>query len=307
MIKQNTKQLIFIVGPTAVGKTDLALALAESLQTVILSADSRQCYREMSIGTAKPGPEELLRVPHYFIDSHSINEDFSAGDFERQALILLDELFNKYQQIVVVGGSGLFVNALSQGLDDLPKAKPGVREKWNERYLEHGISVLQEELAKTDPEYFAEVDIHNPQRLIRALEVYESSGRPFSFFRKKNSRSRPFETCKYALNMDRALLYDRINRRVDEMDKRGLLEEVRSLMPYRNRPALLTVGYREVFEFIEGSIETWEGTLDKIKQNTRRYAKRQITWFTKDPETVWLDADLPVEKLTRQILENQKS
>lgn len=286
ILKTSTKSLIAVVGPTAVGKTAMAIQLAEHLQTVILSADSRQFYREMTIGTAKPGPDELARVPHYFIDSHPVDHHLSAGDYEREALTLLDELFEKHSQIVLVGGSGLYVDALRRGLDDLPSPKPGVREKWNAFYAAQGIEALQQALERVDPAYYEVVDLYNPQRLIRALEVYESTGKPFSSFWTSTQNQRPFQTIMVGLNMEREALYQRINERVDQMMADGLLEEVRSLRKYRHLPALKTVGYAELFDHLDGRM-TWAEATEKIKQNTRRFAKRQLTWFRKDPETVW--------------------
>lgn len=264
----------------------MAIQLAEHLQTVIVSADSRQFYHEMTIGTAKPSPAELARVPHYFIDSHPVEQHLSAGDYEREALTLLERLYEQYDQLVLVGGSGLYVDALRRGLDDLPSPKPGVREKWNTFYKEQGIEALQQRLAEVDPAYYAEVDRHNPQRLIRALEVFESTGKPFSSFRKNSTNQRPFQTIMIGLNMEREALYQRINERVEQMMANGLLEEVRRLTPYRDLPALKTVGYAELFDYLDGRLTLAEAT-EKIKQNTRRFAKRQLTWFRKDPEMAW--------------------
>lgn len=281
-------RLICIVGPTAVGKTAVAIQVAQALDTVILSADSRQFYQEMCIGTAKPTPDELEKVTHYFIDSHHITANLSAGDYEREALSLLDELFVKHPQIVLVGGSGLFIHALLKGLDDLPSVSEEIREKWNRLFAEKGIHYLQEALAEADPDYYAEVDLSNPQRLIRALEVWEGTGQAFSRFRKKRASSRPFETLLIGLDMDRSQLYDRIHLRVDQMMADGLLDEVRSLWTHRDLPALKTVGYAELFAHLDGRF-TLEEAVEKIKQNTRRYAKRQLTWFRKDPETRWFE------------------
>lgn len=286
--KMATKKhrLIGIVGPTAVGKTAVAIQIARALGTVILSADSRQFYREMSIGTAKPTPLELKEAPHYFIDSHHITANLSAGDYEREALNLLDSLFLSHPQIVLVGGSGLFVQALQHGLDDLPQVAASIREKWNRCFAEKGITYLQEALAKADPVYYEEVDRNNPQRLIRALEVHEATGQAFSSFRKKKTSSRKFETLLIGLDMDRETLYERINHRVDQMMADGLLAEVQRLWAHRELPTLKTVGYAELFEHLDGQI-TLEEAVEKIKQNTRRYAKRQLTWFRKDPEIRW--------------------
>lgn len=296
-------RLIAVVGPTAVGKTKVAIEIARSLQTVVLSADSRQFYREMSIGTAKPSADELRAAPHYFIDSHEITANLSAGDFEREALERLEVLFEQFPQVVLVGGSGLFVDALRHGLDDLPRPLAGVREKWNQLFAEQGIEPLQQALAAADPLYYKEVDLQNPQRLIRALEVWESTGKPFSSFRKRDaseaskegevnesaeSNPRPFDTLMIGLDMDRERLYERINERVELMMQSGLLDEVRSLYHHRHLSALKTVGYAELFDYLDGKMSL-EEAVEKIKQNTRRYAKRQLTWFRKDPDTQWFD------------------
>jgi tRNA dimethylallyltransferase len=280
------RQLIALVGPTAVGKTAAGVALAQQLKTVILSADSRQFYREMHVGTAKPTADEQAGIPHYFIDSHSINNPFSAGDYEREALQLLQQLFPSYPHILLVGGSGLFVDALCRGLDDLPQPAPGVREYWNQFFQEKGIAALQNRLQEVDPVYFQQVDIANPQRIIRALEVYESTGVPFSTYRKNQVDARPFSTLKLGLTLPREELYDRINRRVLQMMDGGLLQEVEKLMPYRHLPACQTVGYAELFAYLEGKTSLDEA-IAKIQQNTRRYAKRQMTWFKKDLNTRW--------------------
>lgn len=285
-LKTDTKTLIAIVGPTAVGKTAVALQLAENLNTVILSADSRQFYKELSIGTAKPSTFELARVKHYFINSHQIKDNLSAGEYEREAIALLNKLFLIYNQVVLVGGSGLFVDAVRRGLDDLPTPKPGVRDKWNQLFLDEGITPLQNELLKTDPHYYAEVDTQNPQRLIRALEVWESTGQTFSSFRKNKLSARAFNTIMIGMDMERSQLYDRINERVDQMMEAGLLEEVRELIQYQHLPALKTVGYAELFTYLDGHIPL-AGAIEKIKQNSRKYAKRQLTWFRKDTTTRW--------------------
>ena len=282
------KSLVCVVGPTAIGKTAQGIELARALDTVVLSADSRQFYREMDIGTAKPSQEELATVHHYFINSHSVIAEYSAGDFEREALALLADLFIHRDVVVLVGGSGLFVDAVCQGLDDLPKPSPGIRSRLNELHGDKGLAHLQEMLKAIDPVYYGEVDIHNPQRVIRALEVYESTGKPFSYFRRQQVTARPFQVIKIGLNADRELLYQQINMRVDRMMERGLLEEVKSLLPYRNRPPLQTVGYAELFDYLD-DLCTLEAAVDKIKQNTRRYAKRQLTWFRKDQEIQWFE------------------
>lgn len=285
---ESEKRLIVIVGPTAVGKTTMAIAVSQALNTVVLSADSRQFYREMSIGTAKPSPSERAAVPHYFIDTLSIHDDYSAGDYEQDALKVLEVLFAERDQVVLVGGSGLFVDAVCVGLDQLPKPQPGVRDRLNAWHKEAGLEALQERLREVDPIYYAEVDIDNSQRVIRALEVYESTGKPFSSFRQRDLAKRPFRTIFIGLNAERATVYERINRRVDQMMESGLLDEAKALYPFRNRPPLLTVGYTELFDYFDGktSLET---AVERIKQNTRRFAKRQLTWFRRREETAWFE------------------
>lgn len=284
------KKLIVITGPTAVGKTAAAIKLAQQLNTEIISADSRQFYREMSIGTAKPDAKELLQARHHFINSHSITDNFTVGDFEKQALQLLDELFKTRDEVIMVGGSGLFIQAVTQGFDELPAADRSIRANLNQEFTEKGIEHLQERLKSADPIYYTQVDLNNPQRLVRALEVFEATGKPFSSYRKATINKRPFEIIKIGLNLPREVLYDRINQRVDAMVKEGLVEEVRSLLPYRHLNALNTVGYSELFDYFDDK-KTLDIAIGLIKQNTRRFAKRQITWFGKDKEIKWLMAD----------------
>jgi len=299
----SAKTLVCVVGPTAIGKTAVSVQLAQHFQTVILSADSRQFYREMTIGTAKPSEEELAAVPHYFINSHHVTDDYSAGAFERDALLLLTDLFLQHDVVVLVGGSGLFVNAICEGLDDLPKPLPGVRDRLNDLHRERGLEYLRSLLEKVDPSYFKEMDNQNPQRVIRALEVYESTGLPFSHFRRGQMVVRPFDVLKVGLRTDRERLYQQINARVEDMVAAGLLKEVQSLLPYRDKPPLQTVGYAELFDYLDGQC-TLAQAVDKIKQNTRRYAKRQLTWFRKDNATTWFEpADIAgiIAHVTSQI------
>jgi len=284
------KTLIVIAGPTAVGKTAIAIQVAKHYNTVVLSADSRQFYREMSIGTAKPDADELAAVKHHFIDSHSIKENFSVGDFEKQALALLDELFKEYDAVVMAGGSGLYIKAVCEGFDNLPVADPGIRHKLNQDFTELGIRHLQERLKEVDPGYYEQVDIQNPQRLIRALEVFETTGKPISYYRKSTVNKRPFNVVKIGLNLPRDILYQKINYRVDKMIELGLIDEVKSLIPHRSLNALNTVGYSELFDHFDGNIDL-ESALELIKQNTRHFAKRQLTWFRKDKDIHWLEAD----------------
>ena len=284
------KTLIVIAGPTAVGKTAIAIQVAKHYNTVVLSADSRQFYREMSIGTAKPDADELAAVKHYFIDSHSIQENFSVGDFEKQALALLDELFKEYDTVVMAGGSGLYIKAVCEGFDNLPVADRGIRHRLNQDFTEFGIRHLQERLKEVDPDYYEQVDIQNPQRLIRALEVFETTGKPISYYRKSTVNKRPFNIVKIGLNLPRDILYQQINYRVDKMMELGLIDEVKSLIPHRNLNALNTVGYSELFDYFDGNTDL-ESALELIKQNTRHFAKRQLTWFRKDKDMHWLEAD----------------
>ncbi len=277
-----------MVGPTAVGKTALAIQLAQHYKTVVLSADSRQFYREMNIGTAKPDSSELNAVPHYFIDSHSVESVYSAGDFERDALQLLQELFQTHDQVILVGGSGLFVRALTEGLDDLPQAPKEIRDRLNQQLADDGLAKLQDRLKAIDPEHYAVMDFQNPQRVVRALEVFETTGNSIAFYQKGKQSARDFDVVTIGLNTDRAFLYERINKRVDKMMHDGLLGEAKELQAFRHHPALQTVGYAELFDHFDGKISL-EDAVDKIKQNSRRYAKRQITWFKKYGSTHWFE------------------
>jgi tRNA dimethylallyltransferase len=284
------KTLIVIAGPTASGKTVAGIAAAQHFNTVVVSADSRQFYREMSIGTAKPSAEELAAVRHYFVNNLSITEKFTAGDYEKQCLALLDELFQSHDPVVLVGGSGLFIKAVCEGFDEFPDTKPGVRERLNGLFSEKGIVYLQEQLKVADPVYFAQVDLNNSQRIIRALEVYESTGKPYSTFLVSEINQRPFKSIKIGLSLPRDVLYQRINDRVDVMVRQGLIGEVQSLLPYRHLNALATVGYSELFDHFDGKTDL-ETAISLIKQNTRRFAKRQLTWFNRDEEMIWVQAD----------------
>jgi tRNA dimethylallyltransferase len=290
--EQQAKTLIVIEGPTAAGKTAIAIKLAQQLKTEIISADSRQFYREMSIGTAKPTDKELAAAKHHFINSHSIIENFTVGDFEKQSMQLLDELFKTNDKVIMAGGSGLFIQAVTKGFDDLPIADPAIRTRLNQVFTEKGIQFLQDQLKIADPDYYNQVDLNNPQRLIRALEVFETTGKPFSSYRKAATNKRPFRCVKIGLDLPREFLYKRINQRVDDMIDQGLIEEARSLLPYRHLNALNTVGYSELFDYFDGNTDLNTG-IELIKQNTRRFAKRQLTWFRKDKEIKWLSADDP--------------
>ncbi len=277
-MNQKKKYLLVIAGPTAIGKTKLAIELAKHYKTVILSADSRQFYREMNIGTAKPKLNELEEVKHYFINNKSVGELFGAGHFEKEAIPMLDELFKEHPLIIVVGGSGLYIDALLNGVDEFEAVPYAFRNQLNEEFKTSGFTYLQKELQSKDPSYFSKVDIQNPQRVIRALEVIRYTGKPFSSFLKKQEVKRNFIPIKIALNTNRDKLYENINSRVDQMMKEGLLEEVKQLAAYKKVNALKTVGYKELFEYLDGHCSLQEA-IDKIKQHTRNYAKRQITWF----------------------------
>ena len=280
------KTLITIAGPTAIGKTALAIEVARHYQTEIISADSRQFFKEMSIGTAKPNAQELAAAPHHFVNSHSIHDTFTVGDFEKQAIQKIEELFQKHDVLVMVGGSGLYVNAVLYGFDELPKADEELRNQLNQQLAYQGIEPLQKQLQELDPVYYQEVDIQNPQRIIRALEVCISSGKPFSSFRKTESKKRSFNSIIIGLDMEREKLYNRINQRVDLMMQEGLLAEVKSLQEFQHLNALKTVGYSEILNYLNGEW-TLDFAIDKIKQNTRNFAKRQLTWFRKNEGIVW--------------------
>ncbi|PIB23840.1 tRNA (adenosine(37)-N6)-dimethylallyltransferase MiaA [Maribacter sp. 4U21] len=284
------KVLISVVGPTAIGKTKLAILLAEYFQTEIISADSRQFFKEMSIGTAVPSDEELAAVPHHFIQNKSIMEFYSVGDFEKEALQKLKELFQKKAVVVMVGGSGLYVNAVTKGLDEFPKIAEGIRTDLNKELETLGLEHLQTKLKALDPEYYSKVAIENPHRIIRALEVCISSGKPYSSFLKSSSKQRDFKVLSIGINAERSVIYERINARVDVMMEEGLLNEVTRLEPYRALNALQTVGYKELFQYLD---ENWdlEFAISEIKKNTRRFAKRQLTWFKKTEGIKWVPHD----------------
>lgn len=273
--------LIVLSGPTASGKTRFAIQLAQHYNTVIVSADSRQFFREMTIGTAKPDAEELAAVPHYFINSHSVEKDYSVGQYEAEALELLQGLFKKQEVVILTGGSGLYLKAVCEGLDTFPEVPKSVQAGVEADYENYGLPYLQEALKEADPEYYAKVDLDNPHRLLRALSVCRGSGQPFSSFRQKAAAKRPFRPIYLQLQWPRATLYNRINQRVDLMMSAGLLEEARLLYPKRHLTALQTVGYQELFDYFDQKTSL-EEAVALIKRNTRRYAKRQLTWFRRD-------------------------
>ncbi|MGJ8666372.1 MAG: tRNA (adenosine(37)-N6)-dimethylallyltransferase MiaA [Patiriisocius sp.] len=292
--------LVCVVGATAIGKTALAIEIAKAFSTEILSADSRQFYKEMRIGTAVPSTEELSEVPHHFIQHKSIFETYTVGDFEREALLKLSELFKEHSVVVMVGGSGLYVDALVKGLDTFPKINKEVRDALNAELTENGLKKLQTELEHVDPSQFNSIDIHNPRRVIRALEVYRSSGKPYSSFLNQNKNNRDFDTIFIGLNAERSIIYDRINRRVDLMIDGGLIDEAKSLLEHKDLNALQTVGYRELFQFFDGNL-TKEKAIEEIKKNTRRFAKRQGTWFKKNQEIEWFDYEVDISEVIATI------
>ena len=280
--------LITIVGPTAIGKTALSIKLAQHFNSDIISCDSRQFYKEMCIGTAVPDTDELAAAKHHFIQNRSVFEDYNVGSFEKDTLLKLDELFEKNAIQVMVGGSGLYVDAVLKGLDYFPKVTPEIRQELTKELETEGIESLQKKLKELDSTSYEEIAIDNPQRLIRALEICIGSDKPYSYFKNKEKAPRNFKSIKVGLNADRAIIYDRINRRVDIMIENGLLEEAKLVYPHKNLNALQTVGYRELFEYFDGNCNL-EFAISEIKKNTRRFAKRQLTWFRKDPEIIWFD------------------
>ncbi len=299
--------LISIVGPTAIGKTALSIELAKYFTTEIISADSRQFFKEMSIGTAKPSADEMQNIKHHFIDSHSISEEYNVGKYETEAIELLDDLFKKKEIVIMVGGSGLYVDAVCKGLDELPEAQPEIRNNISTLLQEKGIEALQELLKKLDNDYYQQVDLMNPQRLSRALEVCLSTGKPYSQMRLGKEKKRNFEPIKVGLNTSRETLYENINKRVDKMMEQGLLDEVKKLINYKNKNALQTVGYKELFDYIENKT-TLNEAVELIKQHTRNFAKRQLTWFKRDEEIQWFEPD-EKEKIIAYIdtiIKNQK-
>lgn len=280
--------LLVVAGPTAIGKTALGIQLAEHFKTEIISADSRQFYKEMAIGTARPSGEELARVRHHFVASHSIHEELNVGHFEREALQLLEQLFQLHKVVVMVGGSGLYIKAVCNGLDDLPLRNEKIREMLKEQLQTEGIKKLQQQLNELDPEHYNQIDLSNPQRLIRALEVCLTSGEKFSAMRKGNKQRRPFHIIKIGLNTDRDTLYQHINSRVDRMMQEGLFGEAQALYPLKHLNALQTVGYTELFDHLEGKTSL-QKAVELIKQHTRNFAKRQLTWLRKDKEIAWFE------------------
>jgi tRNA dimethylallyltransferase len=281
------KHLIVLVGPTAVGKTALGIELAQHFGTEIISADSRQMYRELDIGTAPPSEQELKLVKHHFVKNKSVTDYYNASMFEVEVLNLLEQLFQKLDVVLLVGGSTLYIDALCYGIDDLPAVDMTLREQLMQQYREEGITFLRAKLKMLDPEHYQKVDLSNPNRMLKAIEVSLMTGKPYSSLLTATRKEREFNLIKVGLNRDRAELFDRINMRVDQMVQNGLVDEVKSLEAFREYNALKTVGYREVFEYLDGKV-TLEQAIEQVKTNTRRYAKRQLTWFSRDKEMPWL-------------------
>lgn len=290
------KKLILITGPTASGKTSLAIKVARRFHTSIISADSRQCFREMNIGVAKPTAEELAAVKHYFINSHSIHDNVNAVVFAEYAQQALDEIFTQNDVAVMAGGTGLYIRAFTEGLDDIPDIDPEIRSGIIQQYETNGMPWLQDQLQSIDPAYYAKGEMQNPQRMMRALEVKQATGKSILEFQKRKvnagnagtaEKKSPYDIIKYAIDVPRAELYSKINLRVDQMMEDGLLDEVKSLLRFRQLNALQTVGYSELFEYLDGNTSL-ASAIEKIKQNTRRYAKRQLTWLRKETDIHWL-------------------
>lgn len=294
------KKLIAVVGPTGIGKTALAIQIATHYDTEIISADSRQFYKEMTIGTAVPTPEELNAVPHHFVQHLSIFHDYSVGDFERDAIGLLRELFKTNDVVVLVGGSGLYIDAVLKGLDEFPVVAPEIREKLKAVFQEDGITALQNQLKNLDPVYYEQVDTANPHRLMRALEICIGSGKPYSSYLNKKGKERFFKSYVIGLEAERKIVYDRINKRVDRMMEMGLLQEAKLLLQNKDLNALQTVGYKELFAYLDGQ---WalDFAVSEIKKNTRRFAKRQLTWYKKREEVTWVDYQTEVVGVLEKI------
>ena len=289
-------QLVTIIGPTAIGKTGLAIKIAEFYKTEIVSADSRQFYRELNIGTAKPSSSELSKIKHHLINNKSIHEQYNINDFEKDAIESINSIFKKNKVAVLVGGSGLFINSVLYGLDEIPEIDGKIRNSLYSDMDSLGIKALQEKLKSLDPKSYDNIDIDNPRRLIRALEVTIGSGKPYSSFLKKTKKTRNFNVITIGLNQDRVELYEKINTRVDNMIKDGLIDEVKGLFELKNLKTLNTIGYSEVFKYIDG-IYSKEECINEIKKNTRRYAKRQLTWFKSIENVKWISPNYDLKEV----------
>ena len=295
-----TKYLISIVGPTAIGKTALSIKLAQYFETEIISADSRQFFKEMQIGTAAPTSDELSSAKHHFIHHKSIKDEYNVGAFEKDALQCLEKLFQDKDAVIMVGGSGLYVDVITKGLDHFPKVGSNIREKLNKELKTKGLEDLQEQLKALDPVSYNTIAIDNPHRVIRALEICIGSEKPYSSFLNKGKEKRNFKTITVGLTADREMIYNRINQRVNIMMQKGLLEEVKGLLDYKDLNALNTVGYKELFNYLSGEWDL-EFATSEIKKNTRRFAKRQLTWFKRNENTLWFDYNVPIEKIITQL------
>jgi len=287
-VKTKTRKLIVLVGPTAVGKTEVSISLAQHFNTEVISADSRQFFRELIIGTAKPSADELSKVPHHFIDFRSIHDEYDAAQFAEEALILITNRFEELDYLVVCGGSGLYIKALLEGFDHIPAIPDAIREEIILQYTRNGLGWLQDKMKEHDPDYFEVIDQRNPARLMRALEVVLATGNSIATYHSSKHRELPFSVIKIGLERDREELYSRIDKRMDAMIEQGLFEEAAALYPYRHHNALQTVGYKEIFDFMEGKYDR-EEAIRLLKRNSRRYAKRQFTWFKRDEEIIWLN------------------
>ena len=305
LLKNGTKQktLIVLVGPTASGKTTLAISLAQTLDAEVISADSRQIYREMKIGTARPDGSELQGVPHHMLGFLSISEEYDAGNFRKDALKILDEIFSRKDFAILCGGSGLYINALLDGFDELPGGTEPFRTEIVNNYRKKGLAWLQQEVMKLDPDYYAVVDRQNPQRLMRAIEVCMTSGKTYSALRSGKKSSLNCRIVKIGLELEREELYNRIDARMDEMIANGLFDEAKTLFPFKEKNALQTVGYKEIFDFIEGIYDRNEA-IRLLKRNSRRYAKRQMTWFKRDEEITWFKPK-QIEEILTMIKDNE--
>lgn len=306
------KYLITIVGPTAIGKTALSIQLANHFKCDIVSCDSRQFFKEMTIGTAVPNPKELAAATHHFIQNKSIFENYTVGDYEKEAIADIEELFKSNDYVVLVGGSGLYVNAVLKGFDDFPEIDLAIRQEVNANYEKLGIGYLQDELKKRDPNYFEKITVENPQtllnpqRMMRFVEVCIGSGKPYSSFLNQKKNERSFTPILIGLEADRNIMYNRINQRVDIMMNEGLLQEAKNLYSNKELNALQTVGYRELFSYFDKEF-TLEFAVEEIKKNTRRFAKRQLTWFKRDENTKWFDFETPTQKIIDYINSKQQS
>ena len=296
-------KLIVLIGPTGVGKTELSLSLAEFLHTPVINADSRQLYKDLTIGTAAPTADQLKRVKHYFVGTLSLTDYYSAAQFESDVISLLDQLYQTHPFALMSGGSMMYIDAVCNGIDDIPTVDQETREMIMERYQQEGLTPLSNELRLLDPDYYAIVDQKNPKRILHALEICYMTGKPYSSFRTNKKKERSFDIIKIGLRRDREELYERINKRVDEMIQNGLIDEVKNVMSYRYTNALNTVGYKEIFQYLDGNWSL-EQAIEKIKQNTRIYSRKQMTWYKKDTEIHWFhpDKDKEIKKFLELVL-----